>query len=161
MLGPFTRPRRLPLKANRPIVTAALDRLRTHQARKAYGMYSFLAGRSLGGLFIQRLAGLGAYFQYSCHLVQQCLILDGLSALQGLDIVGLSIDFLGEFGLCHLVRVFRATVTDGGADFRIDFLDRDDVIGAVDFGKTLAFDTGFAGLWVGQKTYFNLVARDT
>lgn len=107
--------------------------------------------RALSRLIIKRFARLGAYLQDPRDLVQECLVLDGLTALEGLDVVGLGVDLLGEFGLSHLVGFLAAALGDGFADLRVHLLHGDDVVGAVDFGETLAFDAGFGGLLFFEK----------
>ena len=121
-----------------------------HHRRRPRGLSfarSFLARRPLSRLLIQRLTGLRADLEDSRNLVQQRLVLDSLTALQSLDIVCLSIDLLRELRLCHLVGGLGAAITDRIANFGVDFLDGDDIVGAVDFGETLTFDAAFAGLW--------------
>lgn len=108
--------------------------------------HSFLTRRTLRWLLVQWLACLGTDLEDSSDLVEQLLVLDRLTALQGFDVVGRDVNFLGKVGLSHLVAFLTAAFSDGGTDVSADFLDRDDVIGAVDFGETLAFDTGFAAL---------------
>ena len=51
----------------------------------------------------------------------------------------------------HFEAVFGAALLDGFGDFGVEFLRGDDVVGAVDFRETLAFDAGFVGLFFGGR----------
>ena len=96
-----------------------------------------------------RLASPRADFQDPADLIQQGLVLDGVSALEQLDVVCLRIHFLGQLCLRVLESLLCPAVLDGFGDLGVHFLRRHDIIGAVDFRETLAFDTGgFAGLEV-------------
>ena len=98
-------------------------------------------------LLIQRQPRLGTNLERPRHLIQQRLVLDRVPALERLYVLGRRVHLLGQLRLRHLVGpLFRAAVADVLADFGGHFVRRDDVVGAVDFGQTLAFGAGFAGL---------------
>ena len=89
----------------------------------------------------------GTDLQDPADLVQESLVLDRTSALEQLDVVRLSIHFLGQLCLRHLEALLCPAVLDGFGDIGVHLLRSDDVIRAIDFGQTLAFDAGcFAGL---------------
>jgi len=90
--------------------------------------------------------------EHALHGAQQLLIRRGSAALKVCDYGGRGVTLGGKVLLCHcsalVVLGFGARLGDGLADNDADCLGLDDIVGAVDFGKTLAFLTGSCGsLW--------------
>ena len=75
------------------------------------------------------------------------MVLDGLSALEQLDVVGGRVDLFGQLRLGHFVGPFlAASVPDAGSDFCPCFLHGNDVIRSVHFRKTLSIGSRFVNL---------------
>jgi len=92
--------------------------------------------------------------EHALHGAQQLLIRRGSAALKVCDYGGRGVTLGGKVLLCHcsalVVLGFGARLGDGLADNDADCLGLDDIVGAVDFGKTLAFLTGSCGSRVGR-----------
>lgn len=75
------------------------------------------------------------------------MVLDGLSALEQLDVVGGRVDLFGQLRLGHFIGPFlAASIPDAGSDFRPCFLHGNDVVRSVHFRKTLSIGARFVNL---------------